>query len=98
MDKITENLSKTPCSSSTIHEPERKTKYSASYRIISINGVDVTANISSTYLGLVCAGRGINQGFYKAHKLFLPEKIFSILFGEVEYKETKEVFAHALES
>ena len=95
IDKIEENQGKTPGSSS-ISTKGKDTKYSATYGIIKLNGLDIVARINPNNLGLTCQGRGINQGFYRAH-ILSPEKIISMLFGEIDFKKIKEIFTHATE-
>jgi len=98
MDKISENLGKTPGSSSMSSTPAQENiAYSATYGIIELNGIKIVARINPNSLGLTCQGRGIKQGFYRAHNLLSPEKIISILFGEVDFKEVKELLKNATE-
>lgn len=97
MDKMHEEQGKTPSSASTSYtQGEENRSYSATYGILKLNGLDIVGKINQNNLGLTCQGRGIKQGFYRAHTI-LPEKIISILFGEVDFKEIKELFTTVTE-
>lgn len=94
--KIREATGKTPSSKSGSGVGEKIVWGLASYPITEENR-SIVITITESYISLTNQSKSINGGFYKAHKIFLPEKLIAILFGEVPLEEIREMIKQSNE-
>ena len=96
MKKISDLAGKSPGSSATTHANGHVTA-SADYAISNSPRSKIRVTLSDTgsstisKIGLTCDSGMFDNGFKKAHKVFSPDLILSILFGELPLSKIREL-------
>ncbi|MDE1766449.1 MAG: hypothetical protein KGI27_09310 [Thaumarchaeota archaeon] len=96
ISKILEATGKSPSSKSGTGQGGNTRWDMADYPISPGYGA-IVIRLAPSYIALTYQNKPMNGGFYKAHKIFLPEKLVSILFGEVPITELREMIKQSLE-
>ncbi len=94
--KIFEATGRIPSSSSGVGTGEEAKILLATYPLIP-NDNSIVAYVGVDYVSLTYQAFPENKGFFKAHRIFMPEKIIAILLGEIELSEVQEMLKQSKE-
>lgn len=88
---IEEKTGKSPGSKSGTGSGENTVWDSATYGLMSVNSHQIVVRISTDKIALTCQSSPVDGGVFQAHKILNPGKLISILFGEKNHQEVKQI-------
>ena len=100
ISKVEESTGKKPSTSGTGSPPNVHWNM-ADYGISNSVGKRVRAHLTSidstkSKIGITCDDSMFDKGFIKAHEVFSPDSILSIIYGEIPLAEIREMITQAI--